>query len=145
MSYNYSNDPGNNDKDLYRFLIGDTGYSRYEGDATYDSTPTYDFILHDEEIEYILDTYTSKNMRLYQLYYALANRLSRDIKQKLGPQEIDPTERIKNYQTKAENYRRLVCMSGLSIPGYLTDGKQFTIGIHDNPDATYDSDSEDGE
>lgn len=128
MAYSYSGDPANSTLDEYRFLIGDTG--------EYDSTPldnnsTGAFLMADEEINYILDTYTACNSRLYHLYTRLANLLSRNYKRSLGPQYEDPTSRLDYYVKQAAHYRKLSTASGISLPDYNAD-KTFSKGMHDN-------------
>lgn len=117
MAWTYSGNPSSSEVDKYRFLIGDT----------ISSEP----ILQNEEIQYILTTYSSHNTRLYHLFNASTNIYARDYKKALGPQSEDPTERLNYFKSQTALYKKLNSASGLSVPGYAFP-KAFVKGMHDN-------------
>lgn len=119
MSWTYSGNPANNQIDECRFLLGDTN----------ESEP----IMQDEEIQYIIDMYEdNKNQILYQLFSRAATIFARDIKRSLGPQSEDPTERLKYFKEKAEEYKSKISSAGLSLPRYAHP-KVFRKGMQNNP------------
>ena len=119
MSWTYSGDPSVSDLDKYRFMIGDTIQTQP--------------IMQDEEIQYIINTYTNnENLMLYHLFTRIAVLFARDIKRSLGPQSEDPTERLKFFKEQASTYKSLSTSAGLSIPKYQHQ-KSFYRGMHSNP------------
>jgi hypothetical protein len=131
MAYTYSGDPSASELDQYRFLVGDTG--EVEADATpiEDATPTTGFILSDEEIQFIINTYTSHNARMYYLFNSLANIVAKSYKRALGPQSEDPTSRTEYFAQMAKEYKAKLGASNLSVPVYQTE-KAFWKGMFDN-------------
>lgn len=118
MAWTYSGDPKSSDKDMYRFLIGDTIATEP--------------VLQDAEIEFVIDAYSSNNARLYKLFEVATNIFAREYKRSLGPQAEDPTERLKYFASNMVYYKKLSSLSGgLSIPVYASD-KIFVKGMHDN-------------
>lgn len=121
MSWTYSGDPSSSDLDKYRFMLGDT--------------IAEEPLMQNEEIQFIVDTYTKESTRMYQLYNRAATLLSRDIKKSLGPQSQDPTERLKFYKEQADYFKMLATSaSGLSLPVYAYP-KAFRKGMQNNPPA----------
>lgn len=119
MSWTYSGNPANSQIDECRFLLGDTNVSEP--------------IMQDEEIQYIIDMYEgNKNQILYQLFSRAATIFARDIKRSLGPQSEDPTERLKYFKEKAEEYKSKISSAGLSLPKYAHP-KVFRKGMQNNP------------
>lgn len=118
MSWSYSGDPSSSELDMYRFQIGDT----------IETEP----IMQNEEIQYILSTYSENNVRLYHLFSRAAMLFARDIKKSLGPQSEDPTTRTRFFQDKAEEYGKALRKSGISIPTYAYP-KAFRKGMQNNP------------
>ena len=117
MSYSYSGDPSNTQLDLYRFNIGDTGELAVGLTQTdEDATPTVGFILNNEEVQYILDTYTDHTELMYNLYTAIANKIAKYYKRKLGPQSEDPTTMYKHYRELAAEYKNSSLSAGMSVP-----------------------------
>lgn len=116
MTWTYFGDPSESDVSLYRFHIGDT----------LESEP----VLTDEEIEYILNTYSIHNERLYYLFDAAATSFARTYRRSLGPQSEDPTSRLKYFEEKAVYYNKLITRSGISLP--KRSSSIFTKGMHDN-------------
>ena len=117
MVWTYSGDPSLSELDKYRFLIGDTIATEP--------------VLQNGEIQFIIDSYTSNNTRLYRLYEAAANAFAREYKRSLGPQAEDPTKRQEHFEEQARYYRKLSVSSGLSVPVYNSE-KIFTKGMHSN-------------
>lgn len=117
MTWSYSGDPSNSDKDLYRFEIGDTD-------------PT-EPIISDEEILYILSQNTDRYRILYKLFTAAANIFSRSFKRSLGPQAEDPTSRSRYFSDQMLYYRKLACISGL--PSISSNSDSIIKGVTDNP------------
>lgn len=119
MSFSYSGNPESSALDEARFLIGDT-------DAN-------EPIMQDEEIQYIINTYpVDSNTFRYQLFSRVATLFARDIKRSLGPQSEDPTSRLNYYKEQADYYKKLMSVSGLSIPHYAYP-KAFRKGMLSNP------------
>lgn len=119
MSFSYSGNPKSSPLDEARFLIGDTDKG----------SP----IMQDEEILYIIDTYTAgTNTFKYQLFNRAATLFARDIKRSLGPQSEDPTDRLNYYKEQAEYYKSLVAIGGVSPPKYAYP-KIFRKGMLSNP------------
>ena len=119
MSFSYSGDPKDGALNEARFLIGDTD----------ESNP----IMQDEEIQYIIDTYTAgTNVCMYQLFNRAATLFARDIKRSLGPQSEDPTDRLNFFKEQAQYYRNLVVAGGVSPPKYAYP-KTFRKGMLSNP------------
>lgn len=119
MSWSYSGNPSDTEKDMCRFLISDTD----------ESAP----ILQDEEIQYIIEQAKGNEARLkYLLFTQAATYFSRDIKRSLGPQSEDPTSRLDFYKEQAAYYKMLCSASGMSLPKYEYP-KVFHKGMHNNP------------
>jgi hypothetical protein len=117
MTWSYSGDPASSELDRYRFTIGDTD--------------TAEPVLKDEEINFILASYTSHYERLYHLYDNAAQYFARRVSRKLGPQSEFTSDRQKHFETKAEFYRQQMQGSfGLSLP--KSSASIFTKGMHDN-------------
>jgi hypothetical protein len=131
MTYTYAADLANDTKDLYRFHTGDTGELSSEYTQQEDATPTFDFFLADEEIEYIVATHTDHSTRMYHLYTGIANKVSKRIKRKLGPQSEDPKGLVDHYRALADEYRKANKYGGITVPTYNVD-KIFTKEMHDN-------------
>ena len=119
MSWSYSGDPTASPVDRYRFLIGDT-----DPDAP---------IMQDEEIQFLAsEAGDNENKVLYMLFSQAATIFARDIKRSLGPQSEDPTERLRYFNKKAEEYKAKLVSAGLSLPHYASP-KIFMKGMDNNP------------
>lgn len=119
MSWSYSGNPASSMLDECRFLLGDT----------IEAEP----IMQDEEIQYIIDSYSpNKDQVMYQLFSRAATLFARDIKRSLGPQSEDPTERLKFFKEKADSYKAKLTSAGLSLPKYAYP-KVFRKGMQNNP------------
>ena len=116
MAWNYSGNPVDNELDKYRFLIGDT----------IKDEP----ILQDEEIQYILNTYSNHIVRLYHLYDRAADIFARKVSRSLGPQSENTAQRQRHFEEKAAYYRKLLATSG--FPSIKSIQKTFSKGMHDN-------------
>lgn len=119
MSWSYSGNPADSERDECRFLIGDT----------IEDEP----IMQDEEIDYLIGAHgTDRNQLLYQLFSRAATLFARDIKRSLGPQSEDPTERLKYFRDTATQYKAMTASNGLSLPTYAYP-KVFRKGMQNNP------------
>lgn len=116
MAWTYSGDPETNEKDMYRFYVGDTDED--------------DPILQDEEIEFIISEYPNHTVRLYLLFDRAAGFFARQIKRKVGPIEEDPTSRMRYFSAKALYYQRLTAASNIPMP--KSTPIIFRKGMHDN-------------
>lgn len=119
MSWTYSGDPTASLLDECRFLIGDTD--------------TNAPIMQDEEIQYLIDTYGSRQDVLkYELFSRAATIFAKDIKRTLGPQSEDPTSRLDYFKDMANSYKAKIRAAGLSTPRY-GHPKAFKRGMQNNP------------
>lgn len=115
--WSYSGNPKDTPKDLYRFKISDTDIDNP--------------ILQDEEIAYVVDTYTSDTERLYYLYTAMANKFAIEaVNKSLGPQSEDNTERKNYFEARAAEYKAL--LSSLGAPSSKLSKSNFRVGMHSN-------------
>lgn len=92
MSWTYSGDPGANDKDLIRFLIGDT-----------DSA---DEQLSDEEIAYLLTEYTAPKRAALEAARSLQAKYSRLCDQRTGDISISYSQRRDSYAALVRDLQR---------------------------------------
>ena len=119
MSWSYSGNPADSQKDELRFILGDTNMSEP--------------VMQDEELEYLIAEYGSnRNLLLYQSFVRMATLFARDIKRSLGPQSEDPTERLKFFKDQANQYKAKLSIAGISVPTYQYP-KAFRKGLHSNP------------
>ncbi len=117
MTWSYSGDPSSNEKDKYRFLIGDTDEN--------------DPILKDKEIEYILDSYSDETVILYHLFQRAADIVGKQVEKSLGPQSENPTNRQNHFKERANYYKQKLIAYGISSTTYNSP-KSFKKGMHDN-------------
>ena len=119
MSWSYSGNPASGTRDELRFLLGDTN----------ESEP----MMQDEELDYLIDARsTNANVLKYEAFSHAATLFAREYKRSLGPQHEDPTERLKYFTSRAEQYRAKAVKSGISLPVYAHP-KIFRIGMQNNP------------
>jgi len=119
MSFSYSGNPKDSDIDLCRFLIGDT-----------DET---DYIMTDEELQYLIDTYTNMNALQYNLFDRTATKFARTcVKKTLGPMSEDATARLNFYKEQAKSFKQKMVGAGISQPNYSRP-KIFNVGMQSNP------------
>lgn len=110
MAFSYSGNPAGSDLDRLRFTIGDTKEIGH--------------LLEDEEIQYLIDTYTtSENALLAGLYRQCANTYgSKMVKRKLGPQTEDATDRQAYFVDLASKYEKLLTYAGVPpTPAYAAE------------------------
>ena len=110
MAFTYSGNPSASDLDRLRFIIGDT--------------KDVGHLLEDEEILYLVNTYTtSENALLAGLYRQCANTYgSRMVKRKLGPQSEDATDRQAYFVELADKYEKLLMYAGVPpTPAYAAE------------------------
>jgi hypothetical protein len=110
MAFTYSGNPGASNLDRLRFLIGDTKEIGH--------------ILEDEELTYLIDTYTtSENALLAALYRQCANTYgAKMVKRKLGPQSEDATDRQAYFVDLANKYEKLLTYAGVPpTPDYAAE------------------------
>jgi hypothetical protein len=92
-----------------------------------------DIIMTDEELAYLVDTYTDPNYLFYNLFKRAATIFARQcIKRKLGPISEDATERLKYYKEQSDEYKTKCISGGISQPEYTCE-KIFSIGMQSNP------------
>jgi hypothetical protein len=118
MAWTYSGDPANSEVDGYRFKVHDTIATEP--------------ILQDEEIQYVLDTYTSENLRLYKLYEAIYLYFLRGVKRTLGPQQEDPTGRQQMAKNFLDDYRKKMTLAGTPTSTGPTTDPVFSMEMHTN-------------
>lgn len=118
MSFSYSGNPENSERDMCRFILGDTD----------ESQP----IMQDEEIDYLINTYSNQNMLKYQLFAHAATIFARAIKRSLGPQSEDPTSRL-NFFKEQMDYYKGQCATGTLPKVNYAYPKIFRKGMNGNP------------
>lgn len=100
MSFSYSGNPTSSRLDAIRFTIQDTNAQKP--------------IMQNEEIQYIIDTYTTDKKQLAVAYRQCATYLAlQPIKRGLGPQTEDNSDRLKYYTTQAELFEKQTINSGV--------------------------------
>lgn len=117
MAWTYSGNPLTNENDRYRFLIGDT--------------ISYEPILQDEEIAFVLSEYTSRDVRLLKLFEAICLFFMRDTEVSLGPLLERPQSRYEKAKENLDFYRKKVNSAGISVPTYGA-AKVFGKGMQSN-------------
>lgn len=119
MSFSYSGDPSSSPLDALRFILGDTK-----------STMA---ILQDEEINWIVNNYTTGTQQLAVAFRQCATIFGgRVAKRKLGPQEEDSSLRLKYFKEQADKYERMLVTAGVPpLPVYQFD-KVFEKGMMGN-------------
>ena len=119
MSFSYSKDPSSSRLDAIRFTTGDTSSKEY--------------LLSDEEIYWIMETYTDENKQLAVAFRQCTNVLAmRPTKRKLGPQEEATADRLAYFKAQADKYEKALSYSGTPpLPDYQED-KVFEKGMMGN-------------
>lgn len=115
MTWSYSGNPNDSDKDKYRFLLGDTDVEEP--------------ILQDEEIQFVITSFVSNDERLYHLYDKAATFFARKIKRTVGPISEEPIERQRYFEEKAKQYKTRLVNANFTVPTTTTI---FRKGMHDN-------------
>ncbi len=122
MSWSYSGDPSTSPLDEARFTVGDTKES--------------EALFSDEEIQYMVDHYSSKAALYYHMFLQAATNYSKAIRRTLGPQTEDPSSRTDYFSRMADMYRKEMLVnsssSALSVPRYQYP-KIFHKGMQSNP------------
>lgn len=104
MSWSYSGDPSNSTRDAVRFLIGDTD--------------TNDQQLSNEELDYLLTTYSSdKYAAAIAAVRALIAKFARLADKAVGDLRISYSQRLKHYQQLISNLQlQAATVGGLAEP-----------------------------
>ena len=118
MTWTYSGDPSLSELDSYRFKIGDT----------ISTEP----VLQNEEILYVLNTYTNESLRLYKLYEAMYLYFIRGVKKALGPQQEDPTGRQQRAKEYLDDFKKRRAMLGSPTLTGPTTAPSFSMEMHSN-------------
>lgn len=136
MTFTYTADPESEDIDAVRLLVGDV-----------DSTEVQ---LQDEEIQFLIDTWSYKGSMYYVASMAaetIASRYTREINISADSQNIQMSELQQKYLTMGERLRMLhnqLLAGGIVDAGGITAGEQpdptvkplsFGLGMHDDPEA----------
>lgn len=133
-TWTYTGDPSNSDRDMVRFLIGDT-----------DST---DQQILDAEIDALLTLYGDSRSTAIQACRTLSAKYTRNVSKTVGPISISYGERANAYNLLADNLERGLniaaatlaapYLSGASVNDKSIDQldtdviKVFGVGIHDD-------------
>lgn len=122
MSFSYSGNPKQSELDALRFLTGDTSANTC--------------LISNEELQYILDTYTGTAQRLAVAFRQGANKLAhKATKRSLGPQSEDATETFRYYSKEAARYEKLATYGNLpALPEMAA--KVFDKGMMSNVSST---------
>lgn len=120
MSWEYTGDPEESEKDAVRFIIGDTDAS--------------DPLLQDEEIEYTLNN-NSMNIRLAAIKCvdAIIAKLSRQVDSTIGPMQVKAEAKWTHYRALRIQLLResgLTTAAPFASPQATTPGA-FRVGMHD--------------
>lgn len=119
MSFSYSGDPNTSRLDAIRFAVGDTSNAEH--------------MLADEEINWIVTTYSVANKQLAVAFRQCASMLAmRPTKRKLGPQEESTVDRLKYFTAQAEKYERNLGYSGTPPNPEYQEDKVFEKGMMTN-------------
>ena len=131
MTWTYSGDPSDNDRDAVRFEVGDTSSA--------------DPLVTDEEIAYILageGTILSAAAKCCEM---IAAKFARDIDKKIESTSISASQRYKHYSELAKSLKQRISGSGTPYSGsmYVADKEadesdsslkqpNFKLGMMDN-------------
>lgn len=121
MSWSYGSDPLNNDVDAVRFLIGDTDSS--------------DPLIQDEEIQYLLSSYSTQ----FSAYYAtrsIAAKFARLCREETGDIEVYANQKFDQYSKLAK------AMSADLQAGRPIDFTIYSGGIRHSVMETYEKDTD---
>ena len=138
MTWSYSGNPSNNDKDAVRFLVGDT-------DA---NAPQFE----NEEIQYLISTEGTPLAAAVAGAIALAAKYSRLMDESVGDVSKSYSQRAEHYRNLAKDLRtrnseKSVCpyAGGISVSdkdAFEKDSdvvqSSFTRELHDNPNRARD-------
>ena len=116
--WTYSGDPKSSELDYYRFMLSDTDEDEQ--------------LLHDTEIQYVIDTKSDENSRLYLLFDRISVMFDRQaVNSKLGPESEDTTARADYFRERMNYYKKLVSTGG--TPTYFQGpDKSFKKGLFEN-------------
>lgn len=118
MSFSYTGNPKDSTVNEIRFIVGDTNKANY--------------LLEDEEIQYMIDKYTDVNQAIYEILQNMLNKVASEVSEKLGPQEVKNNEKFMNYKELANFYRKQI-NSSLSPPWFKEPHDTiFDIGMLEN-------------
>lgn len=92
MTWDYSGNPADSDKDKVRFLVGDTD--------------TNDRLVEDEEINWALSEYPSVYVAAAEICEAIAAKFARKVDQSVGDLRISFSKQSDQYSKKAAQLRR---------------------------------------
>ena len=130
--FTYTGDPKASPRDAVRFLIQDTDSSQP--------------LLHDEEIEWLLDEWGTKGTIYYVAARAAQNiaaMFAREVSVSSDSQHVALSELMNKYEALAQTLLAQDSSSGVGtvyvggVGGAHTRGPLFSLGMHDNPDAGY--------
>lgn len=121
MAWLYSGNPAYSEKDLVRFLVGDTDMK--------------DPLLQDEEISFLLTSNSSPQQAAIAACRVLIAKYSREADYTIGPESVKASQRLTNFQRlKAELESSI--KSKYAAPSWDASsiGKNsFDVGMHDFP------------
>jgi len=136
MTFTYTASPDDEDIDAVRLLVGDVDPTEPQ--------------LQDEEIQFLIDTWSYKGSNYYVASMAaetIASRYTREINLSADSQSLQTGELQQKYLTLAERLRMLhdqLFAGGIVDAGGITAGEQpdptvkplsFGLGMHDDPEA----------
>lgn len=117
MSFNYSGDPSDSDKDQVRFNIGDTDSNEQ--------------LLTDEEINFLIGRHDTIWGACAEACESIASQYSKRADVGLGGgMDSDLSQKAEQYRQRAEEFRRK--QSGAHVPIDKSDDPGLSRGMFDN-------------
>lgn len=118
MAWTYSGDPATSDKDLVRFLCGDT-----------DSTMP---LLTDEEIQYLLSVKANAQKAAQAACQRILAKLAREVDYTIGPERVEASQRLANYKELLQTLTAdLIDTYAAPTWDCNANGANFRVGMHD--------------
>jgi hypothetical protein len=121
MAFTYSGNPKSSARDEIRFQLGDIDPE--------------DPLLQDEELDYCMAGASTKYGILALAAEAIANRMAKEADVKVGPLNLQLTQRAQTWAEKAEGYRRKATSLKAPVAPFMSDSNKgesyFKTGMHD--------------
>lgn len=138
MTWSYTGNPSDSNKDEVRFLIGDTDFD--------------DQLVEDEEINYAIAVEANNTLAAIRIARALAGKFSRKVDKSVGDLRLSYSQQAKNFRELAKFLENSNSTATIPIPyagGISRSNKKtvredsdrvpgsFSRGMHDDPGIPY--------